>query len=71
MAKSLERDPQVESILRNRTRELGLEIGMERSPRDLELMPEQTGRLPVVVIEIGPALPPERAPAEPPESAPE
>ncbi len=31
MAKSLERDPQVESILRNRTRELGLEIGMERS----------------------------------------
>jgi Ti-type conjugative transfer relaxase TraA len=28
MAKSLERDPQVESILRNRTRELGLEIGM-------------------------------------------
>lgn len=33
MAKSLERDPQVESILRNRTRELGLEIGMERSPQ--------------------------------------
>ncbi|WP_145206887.1 Ti-type conjugative transfer relaxase TraA [Sphingobium sp. B2] len=28
MAKSLERDPQVESILRNRTRELGLEIAM-------------------------------------------
>ena len=28
MAKSLERDPQVESILRNRTRELGFEIGM-------------------------------------------
>ncbi|EQB01630.1 hypothetical protein L485_10285 [Sphingobium baderi LL03] len=28
MAKSLERDPQVESILRGRTRELGLEIGM-------------------------------------------
>jgi hypothetical protein len=27
MAKSLERDPQVESILRGRTRELGLEIG--------------------------------------------
>jgi hypothetical protein len=31
MAKSLERDPQVESILRGRTRELGLEIGMNRS----------------------------------------
>ncbi|WP_257558870.1 MULTISPECIES: Ti-type conjugative transfer relaxase TraA [Sphingobium] len=30
MAKSLERDPQVESVLRNRTRELGLEIGMGR-----------------------------------------
>src|SRR3546814_2418228 len=28
MAKSLERDPQVESILRGRTLELGLEIGM-------------------------------------------
>ncbi|GFE77276.1 Ti-type conjugative transfer relaxase TraA [Novosphingobium sp. TCA1] len=34
MAKSLERDPQVESILRDRTRELGLEMGMERG-RDL------------------------------------
>jgi hypothetical protein len=34
MAKSLERDPQVESILRDRTRELGLEIGMNRS-RDM------------------------------------
>ncbi|AGH51576.1 conjugal transfer relaxase TraA (plasmid) [Sphingomonas sp. MM-1] len=34
MAKSLERDPQVESILRNRTRELGLEIGMGRG-RDM------------------------------------
>jgi len=34
MAKSLERDPQVESVLRNRTRELGLEIGMNRS-RDM------------------------------------
>jgi len=34
MAKSLERDPQVESILRGRTRELGLEMGMERG-RDL------------------------------------
>jgi len=31
MAKSLERDPQVESILRGRTRELGLEIGMNRA----------------------------------------
>ncbi len=31
MAKSLERDPQMESILRGRVRELGLEIGMERS----------------------------------------
>jgi hypothetical protein len=31
MAKSLERDPQVESILRGRTRELGLEIGKNRS----------------------------------------
>ncbi|ARR57586.1 Ti-type conjugative transfer relaxase TraA (plasmid) [Rhizorhabdus wittichii DC-6] len=30
MAKSLERDPQVESILRGRTRELGLEIGMKQ-----------------------------------------
>ncbi len=34
MAKSLERDPQVESILRGRSRELGLEIGMSQS-RDL------------------------------------
>lgn len=34
MAKSLKRDPQVESILRNRTRELGLEIGMSRG-RDM------------------------------------
>ena len=34
MAKSLERDPQVESILRGRVRELGLEIGMSRS-RDM------------------------------------
>ena len=34
MAKSLERDPQVESILRDRTRELGLEMGMNRS-RDM------------------------------------
>ncbi|WP_327754354.1 Ti-type conjugative transfer relaxase TraA (plasmid) [Sphingobium sp. SJ10-10] len=34
MAKSLERDPQVESILRDRTRELGLEIGMSRG-RDM------------------------------------
>lgn len=34
MAKSLERDPQVESILRGRTRELGLAIGMNRS-RDM------------------------------------
>ncbi|KMS51474.1 conjugal transfer protein TrbA [Novosphingobium barchaimii LL02] len=34
MAKSLERDPQVESILRDRSRELGLEIGMSQS-RDL------------------------------------
>src|SRR3546814_16268071 len=30
MAKSVERDPQVELVLRNRTRELGLEIGMGR-----------------------------------------
>lgn len=30
MAKSLERDPQMESVLRDRTRDLGLEIGMER-----------------------------------------
>src|SRR3546814_3898220 len=30
MAKSLERDPQVELVLSNRTRELGLEIGMGR-----------------------------------------
>lgn len=34
MAKSLERDPQVESILRGRTRELGLEMGKDRG-RDL------------------------------------
>jgi hypothetical protein len=26
MAKSLERDPQVESILRNRSRELGIQV---------------------------------------------
>ena len=31
MAKSLERDPQVESILRGRTRELGLEIGINQN----------------------------------------
>ena len=31
MAKSLERDPQVESILRNRTRELGLEMGINQN----------------------------------------
>lgn len=30
MAKSLERDPQMESVLRGRTRDLGLEIGMNR-----------------------------------------
>src|SRR3546814_19136224 len=30
MAQSLERDPQVELVLRNRTRVLGLEIGMGR-----------------------------------------
>ncbi|WP_065847748.1 Ti-type conjugative transfer relaxase TraA [Sphingobium sp. Ndbn-10] len=36
MAKSLERDPQVESILRGRSRELGLEISMGREiSRDL------------------------------------
>ena len=34
MAKSLERDPQVESILRGRSRELGLEMGISQS-RDL------------------------------------
>jgi hypothetical protein len=34
MAKSLERDPQMESVLRGRTRELGLEKSMERV-RDL------------------------------------
>jgi len=34
MAKGLERDPQMESVLRGRTRELGLERGMERA-RDL------------------------------------
>ncbi|MCF8710197.1 Ti-type conjugative transfer relaxase TraA [Rhizorhapis sp. SPR117] len=34
MAKSLERDPQVESILRGRTRELGLDTAMNRS-RDM------------------------------------
>ncbi|MBB6193559.1 Ti-type conjugative transfer relaxase TraA [Sphingobium wenxiniae] len=34
MAKSLERDPQVESILRGRSRELGLEIGLSRG-RDM------------------------------------
>lgn len=31
MAKSLERDPQVESILRGRTRELGLEMGVNQN----------------------------------------
>ena len=30
MAKSLERDPQMEAVLRGRTRDLGLEIGMNR-----------------------------------------
>src|SRR3546814_4055289 len=30
MAKSLERDPQVESVLRGRTRELGFEMDMSR-----------------------------------------
>ena len=34
MAKSLERDPQMEAILRGRIRELGLEIGMNRA-RDM------------------------------------
>ena len=34
MAKSLERDPQVEAVLRGRARELGLEMGMDRG-RDL------------------------------------
>jgi hypothetical protein len=31
MAKSLERDPQLESLLRNRTKQLGIDIGFERS----------------------------------------
>jgi hypothetical protein len=36
MAKSLERDPQMESLLRNRSRELGLPIAMGRGlGRDL------------------------------------
>ncbi|RSU67671.1 Ti-type conjugative transfer relaxase TraA [Sphingomonas sp. S-NIH.Pt3_0716] len=35
MAKSLERDPQMESVLRGRTRDLGLEIGMNRG-REME-----------------------------------
>ena len=30
MAKSLERDPQMEAVLRGRARELGLEMGMDR-----------------------------------------
>ena len=34
LAKSLERDPQMESVLRDRTRDLGLEIGMNRG-RDM------------------------------------
>ena len=34
MAKSLERDPQMEAVLRGRARELGLEIGM-RQDRNL------------------------------------
>ncbi|CAD7341505.1 Ti-type conjugative transfer relaxase TraA [Sphingomonadales bacterium 56] len=34
MAKSLERDPQMEAVLRGRARELGLEMGMDRG-RDL------------------------------------
>src|SRR3546814_3060741 len=36
MAKSLERDPQVESILRGRTRELGLEIRSEEHTSELQ-----------------------------------
>jgi len=35
MAKSLERDPQMESVLRGRTRDLGLEIGTNRG-REME-----------------------------------
>lgn len=31
MGKQLQRDPQLESLLRTRTRELGIEIGMEQS----------------------------------------
>src|SRR3546814_8448878 len=44
MAKSLERDPQVESILRGRARELGLEMGMGRG-RDLSRSEEHTSEL--------------------------
>jgi hypothetical protein len=46
MGKSLERDPQMESILRNRTRELGLGIDRSRDlSRDLaNAIPHDLGR---------------------------
>ncbi len=50
---------------------LGALVGMKRTVRDVEVMPEARRRYPNVLIEIGPARPPERAPAEPPESGPE
>ncbi len=50
---------------------LGALVGMKRTARDVELMPEPRRRHPNVLIEIGPARPPEQAPAEPPESGPE
>lgn len=48
-------------------RPLGALVGMKRSAREVELAPESRRRYPNVLIEIGPARPPERAPAEPPE----
>lgn len=50
MAKSLERDPQVESILRDRTRDLGLEIGMSRGR---EMSGGELGRQLAQELEIG------------------
>ncbi len=50
---------------------LGALVGMKRTARDVVPMPEPTRRYPTVLIEIGPARPPEPAPAERPESGPE
>src|SRR3546814_15676935 len=43
MAKSLERDPQVESVLRGRTRELGFEMDMSRGSSVSAELTQQLG----------------------------